>query len=164
MKLDKEQVMRLLPHRDPFLFVDSVEEIILPAGAPAEGVESHRDVVGTKVKTLFHLKNDLTVIQGHFPGQPILPGVIQIEMMAQASAFTSLAIKSVRESMQASFDTLLLSVSNAKFRKPIVPEMTLEVVAEVIKNRGEFATYVGQIYSEGELLSEGEFFAKLSLK
>lgn len=161
MLLNKEQVMQFLPHREPFLFVDSVESVTLPEGVKiSKGEAFAKDLVGTKVVAHFEVKADLEILKGHFPGNPILPGVIQVEMMAQAGAFVSMALNNM--SIEGvNVETLLLGADSSRFRKPIVPGMKLQIETTMVKSRGQIASYDCEIYSDGVLVSEAKFLAKL---
>lgn len=163
MLVEKNRVKEFLPHRAPFLFVDSVESVTLPENVKKEDLESPRDLIGTIVKAHFKVTNDLEILKGHFPGNPILPGVVQVEMMAQASAFVSIPLVSLDLSTK-DVETLLLSVEGAKFRRPIVPEMDLVIYATLIKCRGQIASYECSIESGGEKISEAIVLAKLVIK
>lgn len=168
MKLNKEQVLAYLPHRDPFLFIDSVEDIVLSEHIKnkiANNEElSTRDLVGTKVIAHYTIKEDMVILKGHFPGNPILPGVVQVEMMAQAGAFVSMAMD--MENMNSmEVETLLLAVDRSKFRKPLGPGMKLTIETQMSKCRGNVATYDCIITDDnGEKASEATFMAKLEIK
>lgn len=165
MMINKEQVLEFLPHRPPFLFVDSVESVSVPDSALGKKPEEiqNKDLVGSKLIAHFDVKEDLEILKGHFPGNPILPGVIQVEMMAQASAFISIAFNEMQVSGMC-VDTLLLSVENAKFRKPILPGMSLKIFSHLEKCRGKIASYHCEIFSGEEKVSEAKFLAKLEVK
>ncbi len=140
MLFNKEQVLDYLPHRDPFLFIDAVKEIIVPDEIKGRTDLVARDVVGTKVICEYTVTEDMFILKGHFPGNPILPGVIQIEMIAQASAFSSLPINNL-STVGLNVETLLLGVEQSRFRKPITPGMKLEIHATMTKCRGTVASY-----------------------
>ena len=161
MLVSKEEVFNFLPHKPPFLFVDTVESVTIPENIDKENISS-KDLVGAKVIAHYSVREDLEILAGHFPGNPILPGVIQVEMMAQSSAFMTLAINDMKlEGMKV--ETLLLGVDNAKFRKPIFPGMDLEIHATMDKCRGQMATYHCEIYSAGEKVSEAKFLAQIKV-
>ena len=163
MLVNLEGVKKFLPHRAPFLFVDSIESIQLGEGMTEDKVSSAKDLVGTSVTGHFKVRNELEILRGHFPGNPILPGVVQVEMMAQVAAFVSVPLTSLDLSSK-NVSTLLLSVENAKFRKPIVPEMDLVVRARMSKCRGTIGSYECSIEHKGEILSEATVLAKLDIK
>ena len=103
----------------------------------------------------------MEILKGHFPGNPIVPGVVQIEMMAQASAFVSLGLNIDKDKYRV--ETLLLGSEAAKFRKPIVPEMELEIHAIMDKCRGTIAHYSCEVYCNGQKISEARILAKLDV-
>lgn len=163
MLIDTEGVKKFLPHREPFLFVDSVESIELGEGILKENLHEPKDLIGTTVVGHFKVRESLDILRGHFPGNPILPGVVQVEMMAQVAAFVSVPLTSLDLSNKE-VATLLLSVENAKFRKPIVPEMDLVIRAKLAKCRGTIGAYECSIEHKGEILSEATVLAKLDIK
>lgn len=164
MLMNKEQVMKFLPHRDPFLFIDTVKEIILPKELEGKkGPFTSSEMIGGKSICTFKVDNNVKVLEGHFPGNPILPGVVQIEMMAQSATF--LCIHSLTKPIEETKLTVaLISVDSARFRKPVVPVMDLEIHAQLTKVRGPFQMYDCEIYSEGELLSQCSVMATLKIE
>lgn len=163
MLLDKAQVMKFLPHRDPFLFIDTVKEVILPSELQGQkGPFTTTQMVGGKSICTFKVDNSVKVLEGHFPGNPILPGVVQVEMMAQAASF--LCIHTLTKPIEeTNLNVALISVESAKFRKPIVPPMDLEIHSTLTKVRGPFQTYDCEIYSGGELISQCSVMASLKI-
>jgi 3-hydroxyacyl-[acyl-carrier-protein] dehydratase len=88
MLMNKEQVMNFIPHREPFLFIDSVESVTYPGIDLKKGdLLEAKDTLNAEIVAHYRTKEDHPIFAGHFPGNPILPGVVQIEMMAQAAAF-----------------------------------------------------------------------------
>lgn len=163
MLLDKAQVMKFLPHRDPFLFIDTVKEVILPPELEGQkGPFTTAQMVGGKSICTFKVDNSVKVLEGHFPGNPILPGVVQVEMMAQAASF--LCIHTLTKPIEeTNLNVALISVESAKFRKPIIPPMDLEIRSTLTKVRGPFQTYDCEIYSGGELISQCSVMASLKI-
>lgn len=159
MLMDKKQVMDFLPHRDPFLFIDTVKEIILPEGIDSQkGPFSPTQLIGGKAICTFKVDNSVKVLEGHFPGDPILPGVVQVEMMAQAASFLAMYCK---PNETAKIEVALLGIDSARFRKPIIPPMDLEVHATLTKVRGPIQMYDCSIYSNGDLMSQTSVMASL---
>lgn len=163
MLYDKKQVMQFLPHRDPFLFIDTVKEVLLPESLKGQkGPFKPADIVGGKSICTFNVNNSVKVLEGHFPGFPILPGVVQIEMMAQAASFlTTYCIEKPIE--QTKLDVQLISVESAKFRKPVLPPMELEIHSTLTKVRGPMQMYDCEIFSNGELISNCSVMASLKI-
>ena len=138
--LDIHQILKLLPHRYPFLLVDRVVEFI-----PGQKLVAYKNV--TINEPFFN---------GHFPGHPVMPGVLILEALAQASAI--LAYKS--ESMDPeSKVTYLMGVDNAKFRKPVLPGDRLQLDIEVLRHKGVIWKTKGTATVEGVKVAEGEFLA-----
>lgn len=163
MLMNKEQVMKFLPHRDPFLFIDTVKEVTLPDALKGQkGPFTNAQMVGAKSICTFNVDNSVKVLEGHFPGNPILPGVVQIEMMAQAATF--MCIYTLKKPIEESkLDVALISVDSARFRKPVVPPMVLEIHSTLTKVRGMFQAYDCEIYSAGELISQCSVMATLKI-
>ena len=159
--IDREQIKSYLPHRDPFLFLDRVEEIIMPEGATT-GLLKSSDAVGVEVVATYRVKSEHPIFQGHFPGRPILPGVIQVEIMAQAAAFTLLPC--VEHPEEQNIEVALLSVHDAKFRRPIIPDCNLLIRSKAVKVRGGMVSHRSRIYGPSqELLSEAETLAMIKM-
>lgn len=159
MKLSHEDVLNFLPHREPFLFIDTVSSI-----GPLEGVEKTSDIsfknaIGLKVTAHYRTRKDHPIFVGHFPEYPILPGVVQVEMMAQASSFGLFAIH--EDPLSVNLDVALLCISEAKFRKPVFPEMDLVIKTECLKVRGPMVTSHCEIYHKDQLMSEATAMASI---
>lgn len=163
MIMNKEQVLSFMPHRPPFLFIDSVSELIIPDDIRGTLIKNSRDLTGSRVIAHFYVDENLEILKGHFPGNPILPGVVQVEMMAQASAFVSLGLNGLDKD-KVEVETLLLGVESSKFRKPVKPGMHLEVHSTMDKCRGLMAYYNCAVYCEGEKVSEAKLLARLDVK
>jgi 3-hydroxyacyl-[acyl-carrier-protein] dehydratase len=142
--LDVEAIQKLLPHRPPFLLVDRV--VLLEPG---------KKLVGWKGVTM----NEPFFV-GHFPGHPVMPGVLILEALAQASAL--LAIKSMPPEESARKITYLMSIDGAKFRKPVVPGDRLELHVEVVKAKGAVWRMRGAAIVDGLTAAEAEFLAMLA--
>ena len=141
--MDIKEIMKHLPHRYPFLLVDRVLS-----------VEAFKRIEAIKNVTF-----NEPHFTGHFPDLPIMPGVLQIEAMAQTAGL--LAVLSLGGIDQ---NTYLLGVDNAKFRKPVVPGDQMRITAEVLHQRGKVWKFAAQIHVGDVLVSEAEISAMTSDK
>jgi 3-hydroxyacyl-[acyl-carrier-protein] dehydratase len=138
--IDVNEIMQLLPHRYPFLLVDRVLEF-----------EPSKKVVGIKNVTF----NEPFFV-GHFPGKPIMPGVLIVEAMAQAGGI--LAFKSFPEMKGSVF---FIGIDNARFRRPVTPGDQLKMVVDVVKHKREIWVFEGKAYVGDELVAEAKIMAML---
>src|SRR5258707_12514705 len=141
MILDVNEIQKILPHRYPFLFVDAIVEM-----------ERLKGVAGVK-----ELTNCEAEFQGHFPGQPIMPGVLIIESMAQTGGLLLLQEVPDRESKLLYF----VAVDGARFRRPVVPGDQLRVEMKVISWRGDFCKLEGRATVDGQLAAEATLMCKM---
>ena len=130
-----DRIMKMLPHRFPFLLVDKVLE--------TEG--------GTHLVAIKNVTINEPFFQGHFPEYPVMPGVLQIEMIAQAAG---LMVLSAMEEGMADFDTILMSVEGAKFRRLVQPGDQLRVETKLISRRRTMAKVSGVVTADGEVTTE----------
>ncbi len=162
MLVNKENVLKFLPHRDPFLFIDGVEKV--EAAVPF--VEGHfltpKEIIDSVVTANWHARADHPIFVGHFPGKPILPGVVQVEMMAQAASFSYFLV--CEDPYNQDMDVALLGVDKARFRKPILPNMDLVITCKSIKVRGPINSFDCQVHVGGELMSECSVLAQIAFK
>ena len=142
--LDAEAIQKILPHRPPFLLVDRVVRI-----------EPWKELVAWKGVTM----NEPFFV-GHFPGKPVMPGVLILEALAQACAL--LAMESIAPEEKKDKITFLMSIDNAKFRRPVVPGDRLELHVEVLKRKGAIWRQKGTAVVDGQTVAEAEFLAMLA--
>lgn len=162
MLLNTEQVKKILPHRDPFLFIDSVESVTIPGQEIENGkVYDIKELQNMEVVAYYTTKKDHNIFAGHFPDYPILPGVVQVEMMAQATSFIVLLLNEDPFSMK--MDVALLGINEARFRKPIFPDMELKIVTKTLKVRGPMITSECKLYHNDVLMSEATVLASLKM-
>src|SRR5687767_2538803 len=135
ISLNINQIKRYLPHRYPFLFIDSVEEVV-----PGEHIRGKKAVTGNE-----------DFFNGHFPGNPVVPGVIQIEAMGQCGAL--LAILSGAE-VDAEKQIYVATIDRCRFRRPIVPGEVMELRARIVRRRMGTWKLQCEVHVDGKLASE----------
>ncbi len=141
--IDIREILSILPHRYPFLLVDKVIEL-----------EPNVRAVGIKNVTI-----NEPFFQGHFPpDNPIMPGVLIVEAMAQVAGI--LAVKSGVKGRAIYF----MSIEKVKFRKPVLPGDQLRIEVKVTQSRGSVWKFSGSAFVDGKLMSEAEFTAMISDK
>jgi len=126
--INKEEIRKLLPHREPMLLVDELINIKKLKSATA----------------IVNVKKDSFYVQGHFPGQPVMPGVIIVEAFGQAAA--ALTAHGIEKSTYANKLVFLMSIEKARFRKPIVPDCKLLLNIEAIRSHGRVWKYKGEAF------------------
>lgn len=136
MILDIKEIQKVLPHRAPFLLVDRIIEL-----------EPMKRAVGIKNVTMTEAH-----FQGHFPGNPIMPGVLILEAMAQVGGVAMLYPEENRGKI-----ALFGGMENVKFRRPTVPGDQLRMVAELIKMRGMIGKIHAEAYVDDQLVAQGDF-------
>jgi 3-hydroxyacyl-[acyl-carrier-protein] dehydratase len=140
--IEIEEILRRIPHRPPFLLVDR-----------AEDYKPHRSIVGIKAVSM----NEPFFV-GHFPGQPVMPGVLIIEAMAQSGG--------ILMSKSLDIDTrgkgiMFISVDNCRFRSPVKPGDMLRMPVEVLRARGDVFKFRGRGLVGDKVAAEAEFAAML---
>jgi 3-hydroxyacyl-[acyl-carrier-protein] dehydratase len=169
MFMNQSDVLRFLPHRSPFLFVDSIDAVWKEEESSILGpeVEYHaskrtllekKDLVGVLVQARVHVSPEWSLFQGHFPNRPVLPGVIQIEMMAQAACFTVTRLFSNPLNIP-SLEVALCKVEEAKFRRPIYPGMDLILRSKCLRLRQQMMSYSCSILYQNEVMTEASLLA-----
>jgi 3-hydroxyacyl-[acyl-carrier-protein] dehydratase len=141
MILDITGIQKILPHRYPFLLVDAILEM-----------ERWKRIVGIK-----NVSINEYYFQGHFPGKPIMPGVLIIESMAQTGGLLLLQEVADREEKLLYF----VAIDNARFRRPVVPGDQLRIEMTVAAWRGTFCKLQGRATVNGELAAEATLMCKM---
>ncbi|MGD0586633.1 MAG: 3-hydroxyacyl-ACP dehydratase FabZ [Oryzomonas sp.] len=135
--LDINEIMKILPHRYPFLLVDRIEE-----------VETGKRIVGIKNVTV-----NEPFFPGHFPGHPVMPGVLIIEAMAQTTAI--LAYVSSDDSVRSKVP-YFVGIDKARFRKPVVPGDQLRLEIEAVGCKRGIWNFTGKVQVADKLVAEAE--------
>lgn len=141
--LDVVEVLKRLPHRYPLLLVDRVLELV-----PDERI---RAVKAVSFNEQF--------FQGHFPGAPIMPGVLQVEALAQAAGVLAIETLGLRDSGQLVY---FMTIENAKFRSPVTPGVLLELEATFVQKRARVCKFAGRASVEGKVTCETSFTAMIA--
>ena len=137
--LDSQAIQRILPHRHPFLLVDRIVEL-------TPGVR----IVGVKQVTIGE-----PFFQGHFPGAPVMPGVLIIEAMAQVGAIYALQQIGNRDNKLVLFS----GIDNARFRRPVLPGDTLVITVTPLRVGGRVQKMHGEAHVEGQLAAEADIMS-----
>ncbi len=137
-----DDILKVLPHRYPFVLIDRMEVI-----------ESGVKGIGYKNVTI-----NEPFFQGHFPGKPIMPGVLQIEAMAQSAGF----IIAMADDKLEPANVLFMNVDKVKFRRQVIPGDQLQIHVEKIKQRKNIFVCTGKIFVGDTLVSEAELTAMVS--
>ncbi len=141
--LDVRRVMAALPHRYPLLLVDRVESL-----------EPDKSIVAIKAVTI-----NEGFFQGHFPGRPIMPGVLIVEALAQAAGV--LAVESLGLANSGKL-VYFMAIDNAKFRAPVEPGVLLRLEVEFVQKRARVCKFVGRASVDGKLAAEASFTAMIA--
>ena len=141
--LNKEQILNLLPHREPMLLIDSLLNIKKLFSATA----------------VVNVKKDSFFVQGHFPGQPVMPGVLIVESFGQAAA--ALTAHGIDPKEYANKLVYLMSVEKARFRSPVIPDCELHLEIEAIRSHGRVWKYKGTAKVEGKRMAAAEWSATI---
>ena len=139
--IDKKEIERLLPHREPMLLVDKLINIVPLKSAVA--------IVNVKKTSFF--------VQGHFPGQPVMPGVLIVEAFGQAAA--ALTAHSVDPKEYENKLVYLMNVEKARFRNPVLPDCELHLDIEAIRSHGRVWKYKGTANVNGKIMADAQWSA-----
>ena len=141
--INKDQIRNLLPHREPMLLIDELKDIKKLFSATA----------------IVNVKNDSFYVQGHFPNQPVMPGVLIVEAFGQAAA--ALTAHGLDKSTYENKLVFLMSVEKARFRVPVVPNCILELKIEAIRSHGRVWKYKGEAFVENQKMADAQWTATI---
>ena len=141
--IDKKEIERLLPHRKPMLLVDKLINIVPLKSATA--------IVNVKKTSFF--------VQGHFPGQPVMPGVFIVEAFGQSAA--ALTAYSVDPKEYENKLVYLMSVDKARFRNPVIPDCELQLHIEAVRSHGRVWKYKGVAKVNGKKMANAQWAATI---
>ena len=142
MILNIDEIKKLIPHREPFLFIDECK--IFENGQKGES------------SRVFY--EDEYFFKGHFPNNPIVPGVVIVEAMAQTAG----VVVSNNINKNENKSVLFMSINKAKFRKPVLPNYQIKFYVELINNKRSVYKFSGKAYHDEKLVSESEFSAMIT--
>ena len=142
-KLNKHQIKDLLPHREPMLLIDELIEIKKLSSATG----------------ILNLTKDSPFVQGHFPGQPVMPGVLIVEAFGQTAA--ALTAHGIDKETYKNKLVFLMSVEKARFRNPVIPNCKLELKIESIRSHGKVWKYKGDAFVKGKKMVDAIWSATI---
>jgi len=143
MILTKQQIIDLLPHREPMLLIDELVNIKKLHSATA----------------IMNVKKNGFYVDGHFPGQPVLPGVLIVEAFGQAAA--ALTASGIDKEEYDNKLVYLMSVDKARFRNPVIPDCRLELNIEALRSHGRVWKYKGEAYVSGKKMADAQWSATI---
>ena len=143
MKLNKSEITELLPHREPMLLIDELTDIVKLKSATA----------------IMNVKKDAFYVNGHFPGNPVMPGVLIVEAFGQAAA--ALTAHGVDKKEYENKLVFLMSVEKARFRNPVIPDCKLELKIEAVRSHGRVWKYKGEAFVEGKRMADAQWSATI---
>ena len=143
IKLNKEQIENLIPHREPMLLIDELYNIKKLHSATA----------------LINVSKDSFFVKGHFPGQPVMPGVLIVESFGQAAA--ALTAHGLDKSTYENKLVFLMGVEKARFRNPVIPDCKLILNIEAIRSHGRVWKYKGEAFVDGKKMADAHWSATI---
>jgi len=141
--LDKKQILNLLPHREPMLLIDELHNI--------EKLSSATAIVNVKTDSFF--------VQGHFPGNPVMPGVLIVEAFGQAAA--ALTAHGLDKKTYNDKLVFLMGIEKARFRNPVIPNCILELKIQAIRTHGRVWKYKGEAFVENKKMADALWSATI---
>ena len=150
--LSKKQIIELLPHREPMLLIDELYDIKKLFSAAA--------VVNVKKASfIVNVKKDSFFVNGHFPGQPVMPGVLIVESFGQAAA--ALTAHGLDKSTYENKLVFLMGVEKARFRNPVIPDCKLILKIEAIRSHGRVWKYKGEAFVDDKKMADAVWSATI---
>ena len=143
MNLNKSEIANLLPHREPMLLIDELKDIVKLRSATA----------------VMHVKKNGFYVDGHFPGNPVMPGVLIVEAFGQAAA--ALTAHGIDKSSYENKLVFLMGVEKARFRNPVIPDCELLLNVEAIRSHGKVWKYKGQAFVNDKLMADAIWSATI---
>ena len=143
MKLNKSEITKLLPHREPMLLIDELTDIVKLKSATA----------------IMNVKKDAFYVNGHFPDNPVMPGVLIVEAFGQAAA--ALTAHGIDPKEYANKLVYLMGVDKARFRNPVLPDCELHLEIEAIRSHGRVWKYKGTAKVNGKRMADAEWSATI---
>jgi len=141
--LSKEDIINLLPHREPMLLIDELKNIKKLFSATA----------------VVNVKKDSFFVQGHFPGNPVMPGVLIVEAFGQAAA--ALTAHGLDKATYENKLVFLMGIEKARFRNPVKPDCKLELNIEAIRSHGKVWKYKGEAFVDGKKMADAQWMATI---
>ena len=141
--INKKEIEELLPHREPMLLIDELTNIVKLKSATA----------------IVNVNKDSFYVQGHFPGKPVMPGVVIVEAFGQAAA--ALTAHGIDKSTYENKLVFLMSVEKARFRNPVVPNCKLELNIEAIRSHGKVWKYKGEAFVDRKRMADAQWSATI---
>ena len=142
-KLDKNQIKELLPHREPMLLIDELINIKKLKSATA----------------IVNVKKDSFFVQGHFPDEPVMPGVLIVEAFGQAAA--ALTAAGTDKSTYENKLVFLMTIDKARFRNPVIPDCKLELNIRAVRSHGRVWKYQGEAVVGGKKMADAQWAATI---
>ena len=141
--LNKNQIKNLLPHREPMLLIEELINI--------KKLKSATAIVNVTKESFY--------VQGHFPGEPVMPGVLIVEAFGQAAA--ALTAAGIDKETYENKLVFLMTVDKARFRNPVVPDCRLELNIEAVRSHGRVWKYKGEAVVDGKKMADAQWAATI---
>jgi 3-hydroxyacyl-[acyl-carrier-protein] dehydratase len=141
--INKDQIKELLPHREPMLLIDELKNIKKLYSATA----------------IVNVKKDSFFVNGHFPGEPVMPGVLIVEAFGQAAA--ALTANGLDKSTYENKLVFLMTIEKARFRNPVIPDCKLELKIEAIRTHGRVWKYKGEAFVGDNKMADAQWAATI---